>query len=91
MLCLETKIPMKNQFKHHFGIYSFLSVITRVMTLGNTVKTNCNITGPPVILGIWGEWLFIFRELRSTSNYFQGFGEQAHSSGDTWSPAKISP
>ena len=33
--------------------------------------------GPPGVLGIWGEWLFIFRELGSTGNYFQGFGEQA--------------
>ena len=29
-------------------------------------------------LGIWGEWIFVFRELGSTGNYFQGFGEQAH-------------
>ena len=26
---------------------------------------------------IWGEWLFIFRELESTGNYFKGFGGQA--------------
>ena len=38
--------------------------------------------GPPGVLGIWGEWLFIFRELGSTGNYFQGFAEQAHSFGD---------
>ena len=38
--------------------------------------------GPPGVWGIWGEWLFIFRELGSTCNYFQGFGEQAHSFGD---------
>ena len=40
------------------------------------------------------EWLFIFRELWSTGNYFQGFWEQAHSFGDLGSPAKskkISP
>ena len=43
---------------------------------------------PPGFLGIWGEWLFIFRELRSTDNYFQGFGEQANSFGDLGSPAK---
>ena len=43
---------------------------------------------PPGVLGIWGEWLFIFRELGSTGNYFQGFGEQAHSFGDLGSPAK---
>ena len=45
--------------------------------------------GPPGILGIWGEWLFIFRELGSISNYFQGFGEQAHSFGDSRSLAKM--
>ena len=30
-----------------------------------------------------------FRNLGSTSNYFQGFGEQADSFGDLGSPAKI--
>ena len=47
--------------------------------------------GPPPplgVLGIWGEWLFIFRDLRSTGNYFKGSGEQAHSFGDLGSPAK---
>ena len=44
--------------------------------------------GPPGVLGIWGEWLFIFRDLGSTGNYFRGSGEQAHSFGDLWSPAK---
>ena len=38
--------------------------------------------------GAWGEWLFIFRELGSTGNYFQGSGEQTHSFGDFGSPAK---
>ena len=42
----------------------------------------------PGVLGMWGEWLFIFRELESTGDYFQGFGEQAHSFGDLGSPAK---
>ena len=46
------------------------------------------ILGPPGVLGIWGEWLFIFRDLGSTSNYFRGAGEQAHSLGDLGSPAK---
>ena len=44
--------------------------------------------GPPGVWGIGGEWLFIFRELGSTGNYFKGFGEQAHSFGDLESPAK---
>ena len=41
----------------------------------------CNIRAPRS-LGILGERLFIFRELGSTVNYFQGLGEQAHSLGD---------
>ena len=37
-----------------------------------------NRNGAPGVLGIWGEGLFIFRELVSTANYFRGAGEQAH-------------
>ena len=44
--------------------------------------------GPPGVLGILGEWLFIFRDLGSTGNYFRGAGEQVHSLGDLGSPAK---
>ena len=44
--------------------------------------------GPPGVLGIWGERLFIFRELGSTGNYFRGSGEQAHIFGDLGSPSK---
>ena len=44
--------------------------------------------GPPGVLGIWGELLFIFRELGSTGNYFQGIWEQVNSFGDLGSPAK---
>ena len=49
-----------------------------------------NITGgaPPGVLGIWGEGLFIFRELGSTANYFEGAGEHAHTFGDLGSTAK---
>ena len=43
---------------------------------------------PPWVLGIWGEWLFIFRELGSTDNYFRGSREQAKIFGDLGSPAK---
>ena len=42
-----------------------------------------------MVLGIWGEWLFIFRELGSTGNHFRGSGEPAHSFGDLGSPAKL--
>ena len=44
--------------------------------------------GPPGVLGIWGEWLFIFRELGSTGNYFRGAREQAHNFGDIGGLAK---
>ena len=44
--------------------------------------------GPPGVLGIWGEWLFIFMELGSTGNYFRGAREQAHNFRDIWSLAK---
>ena len=46
------------------------------------------ICGPSGVLGIWGEGLFIFRELGSTANYFRGAGEQAHTLGDLGSTAK---
>ena len=48
----------------------------------NVMSFRQHIIGPSWVLGIWGEWLFIFRELGSTGNYFQRFGEQAHSFGD---------
>ena len=35
-----------------------------------------------------GRMAIYFRELESTGNYLQGFGEQAHSLGDLGSPAK---
>ena len=43
---------------------------------------------PLGVLGIWGEWLFIFRELGSTGNYFRGAMEQAHNFGDIGSLVK---
>ena len=53
------------------------------------VKTGLKATNvPPWVLGIWGEWLLIFRELRSTANYFRGAGEQAHTFGELGSTAK---
>ena len=44
--------------------------------------------GPPGVLGIWGEGLFLFSELGSTANYFRGAGEQTHTLGDLGSTAK---
>ena len=46
------------------------------------------IRGPLVVLGIWGKWIFIFKELESTGDYFQGFEEKTHSFGDLGRPAK---
>ena len=42
----------------------------------------------PGVWGIWGEWLFLFRELEGTGNYFRGSGEQVHSFGDFGSPPR---
>ena len=36
------------------------------------------INGPPGFLWIWGIWLFIFRELGSTGNYFQYKNKYIH-------------
>ena len=44
--------------------------------------------GAPGVLGIWGEWLFIFRDPGSTGYHFRGAWERAHSFGDLRSPAK---
>ena len=44
--------------------------------------------GPPGVLGISGEWSFIFRELGSTGNYLKGAREQAHNFGDLGSLVK---
>ena len=52
-------------------------------------KPHYNIPwGPPGVLGIWGEWLIIFRELGSTGNNLRGAREQAHNFGDIGSLAK---
>ena len=53
-----------------------------------SIERNCNKGAPPGVLGIWGEGLFIFRELGSTANYFRGAGEQAYTFGDLGSTAK---
>ena len=55
--------------------------------LENVMSFRRYIIGP-MGFGDLGEWLFIFRELGSTGNYFQGFGQQAHSFGDLGSPVK---
>ena len=47
-----------------------------------------NVIGAPRGFGDLGEWLFIFRELGSTDNYFRGAREQAHNFGDIGSLAK---
>ena len=76
-------------------IPSFLDISTVCYKRSSTGIKNLalkiyDISGapPPGVLGIWGEGLFIFRELGSTANYFRGAGEQAHTFGDLGSTAK---
>ena len=67
----------------------FLQCTLSVTFIGQIKIGICQIIGaPPGVLGIWGEGLFIFRELGSTANYFRGAGEQAHTFGDLGSTAK---
>ena len=56
-------------------------------TLSTWTSHSC-IDGAPRGFGIWGEWLFICRELGSTGYYFRGGREQAHNFGDIGSLAK---
>ena len=58
-----------------------------LILLDDTSRLDTN-KGAPGVLGIWGECLFIFRDLGSTGHHFRGVGEQAHSFGDLRSPAK---
>ena len=44
--------------------------------------------GSPGFFGIWGEGLFIFRELRSTGNYFRGAREQPHNFRESYTKVK---
>ena len=53
------------------------------------LEVSTPLMGPPGVWGIWGEGLFIFRELGSTANNFSGAGEQAHTFGDLGSSAKM--
>ena len=68
-----------NHFGHIFHFFSLAVIFSKFLD---------GIKGAPGVLGIWGEWLFIFRELGSTCDYFQGFRKQAQSFGDLGSPAK---
>ena len=58
-------------------------------TLHNQHRSISDHIWGPRGLGIWGEGLFIFRELGSPANYFKGAGEQAHTFGDFGSTAKM--
>ena len=62
-------------------------IIIIIIIIINSVHLDA-LGGPPGVLGILGEGLFIFRELGSTANYFRGAGEQAHTFGDLGSTAK---
>ena len=61
----------------------------RPCQLGQSVDSLITCVGPRGFRDLGGgERLCIFRELRSTGSYTRGAGEQAHSFGDSGSPAK---
>ena len=56
-------------------LFSTLIKITRLK--GNRIGVESQpLIGPPGVLGILREWLFIFRDLGSTGNYFRGAGSK---------------
>ena len=77
MLCRISAYEFKNFLKK-------INIKMRYLTMSEQKNPLLRPQG----FGIWGEGLFMFRELGSTGNYFQGSGEQAHSFGDLLSPAK---
>ena len=60
----------------------------RVIKKRKHINLHVLLIGPRGVLGIWGEWLFIFRGLGSTVNYFRRAREQAHNFGDLESLVK---
>ena len=75
---------MKKKKKTH----THTTTTTKPRSTRSHAPRSCILVGPPGVSGIWGELLFIFRELGSTGNFFHAFGEQAHNFGDLGSSAK---
>ena len=86
---LENIINFNWKLDHYYEGCSNMNASGFITFFTNMLRQNGKCWAPPPgVLGIWGEWLFIFRDLGSTGNYFRGSGEQAHSFGDLGSPAK---
>ena len=68
-------------------LWMFLLKLHFIFEKGGCPAFHLQLMGPRG-LGIWGGWLFIFRELGSTGNYFRGAREQANNFGDIGSLAK---
>ena len=79
------QIPYQSNLDYYYETH-IVSHIIEKKCLSRAI--NSHFGAPTGVLVIWGEKLFIFRELGSTGNYFQGFWEQADSFGDLGSPAK---
>ena len=79
----DVEIYLRQKVNLHFSVSNISLLILITSNLNTTLSL-----GPPGVLGIWGEGLFIFRELGSTANYFRGAGEQVHTFGDLGSTAK---
>ena len=98
---LRARLASKHRFKTpSYYLLTFTSEVVDLLlfltlpafdaSFGDVSTSVCTYAPPPPgILGIWGEGLFIFRELGSTANYFRGAGEPAHTFGDLGSTAKM--
>ena len=86
---IQIKISQSHQIKPLFMCSGFLA-----NSVDPDQPASEEALGPPGVLGILGEWLFIFRELGSTGNYFRGAKEQADNFGgflDISAPNKLGP
>ena len=88
MLLLKDIVLFVCLFKPLYLLSQMMQVVTINERSLRSKAIRFFLWGPPGVLGIWGEGLFIFRELGSTAYYFRGAGEQAHTFRDLGSNAK---
>ena len=74
--------------KYHTLFFQKLGKMSQNLSSAAVVIGTLRVKMAPGVWGILGEWLFIFRELGSTGNYFRGAREHAHNFWDIGSVVK---